>query len=257
MRTLPARMLHLLNPFMPLFSKRIWSYVQLLLAGAFPQPRANEPLVPHCASWVWAKLNSFSAIIGSLGPRRLVGSGGESCAVLGLVVMTFVPSSGPLVIGVDETLERRWGKKIAAKGVYRDLRCAQPRSASSKRVALKVGVLDAFGAHTLGGTCVGVTVFEHPRSIRALHCPARQAAQEDNRVGTSSASLGEALVARALLVVAVADSAYASLRLLASCQRFLPRPVTFITRLRLDAALYDPAPPRKSLGRDRETSAEG
>jgi hypothetical protein len=54
-------------------------------------------------------------------------------------------------------------------------------------------------------------------------------------------------------IVAVADSAYASLRLLASCQRFLPRPVTFITRLRLDAALYDPAPPRRAgqIGRPR------
>jgi hypothetical protein len=52
-------------------------------------------------------------------------------------------------------------------------------------------------------------------------------------------------------IVAVADSA--SLRLLASCQRFLPRPVTFITRLRLDAALYDPAPPRRAgqIGRPR------
>ena len=54
-------------------------------------------------------------------------------------------------------------------------------------------------------------------------------------------------------IVAVADSAYASLRLLASCQRFLPRAVTFITRLRLDAALYDPAPPRRAgqIGRPR------
>jgi hypothetical protein len=54
-------------------------------------------------------------------------------------------------------------------------------------------------------------------------------------------------------IVAVADSAYASLRLLASCQRFLPKPVTFITRLRLDAALYDPAPPRTAgqMGRPR------
>jgi hypothetical protein len=53
--------------------------------------------------------------------------------------------------------------------------------------------------------------------------------------------------------VAVADSAYASLRLLASCGHFLPRPVTFITRLRLDAALYDPAPPRTAgqMGRPR------
>jgi hypothetical protein len=54
-------------------------------------------------------------------------------------------------------------------------------------------------------------------------------------------------------IVAVADSAYASLRLLASCRRFLPKPVTFVTRLRLDAALYDPAPPRRAgqLGRPR------
>ena len=51
----------------------------------------------------------------------------------------------------------------------------------------------------------------------------------------------------------MADSAYASLQLLASCRRFLPKPVTFITRLRLDAALYDPAPPRRpgQIGRPR------
>src|SRR3712207_7265575 len=35
-----------------------------------------------------------------------------SHVLLGVLVKTFMPS-GPLVIGVDETLERRWGKKIA------------------------------------------------------------------------------------------------------------------------------------------------
>ena len=39
--------------------------------------------------------------------------------LLRLLVATFLPA-GPLVIGVDETLERRTGAKIAAKGVYRD-----------------------------------------------------------------------------------------------------------------------------------------
>jgi hypothetical protein len=54
-------------------------------------------------------------------------------------------------------------------------------------------------------------------------------------------------------IVAVGDAGYASLRLLASCRRFFPRPVTFVTRLRLDAALYNPAPPRRAgqLGRPR------
>jgi hypothetical protein len=37
--------------------------------------------------------------------------------LLGLLVKSFV-AYGPLVIGIDETLERRWAKKIAAKGVY-------------------------------------------------------------------------------------------------------------------------------------------
>jgi hypothetical protein len=62
--------------------------------------------------------------------NRAVWSAREASRVLlGLLVKTFV-ADGPLVIGVDETLERRWGKKIAGKGVYRFLRCAPPRSAS-------------------------------------------------------------------------------------------------------------------------------
>jgi DDE superfamily endonuclease len=68
--------------------------------------------------------------------NRATWSGREvSHVLLGLLVKTFVPSNSPLVIGVDETLERRWGKKIAAKGVYRYLRYAPPTSASSKRAA--------------------------------------------------------------------------------------------------------------------------
>jgi DDE superfamily endonuclease len=53
-------------------------------------------------------------------------------------------------------------------------------------------------------------------------------------------------------IVAVADRAYASLKLLDRCRK-LSDPITFITRLRLDAALYEPAPPRLpgQIGRPR------
>jgi hypothetical protein len=53
-------------------------------------------------------------------------------------------------------------------------------------------------------------------------------------------------------MVAVADRAYASLKLLDQCRR-LCDPITFVTRLRLDAALYEPAPPRRpgQIGRPR------
>jgi hypothetical protein len=112
MRTLPTMMLHLLNPFVPLFSRRVVTHVQVLLAGAFPQLRAKEPLVPHYVSWAWGKPSSSSATTVSLGPRRLVGQGGEPCAAE-LAREDVRTQSGPLVLGVDETLERRWGKKIA------------------------------------------------------------------------------------------------------------------------------------------------
>jgi hypothetical protein len=39
--------------------------------------------------------------------------------LLGLLVQTFAPS-GPLLVGLDDTIERRWGKKIQARGIYRD-----------------------------------------------------------------------------------------------------------------------------------------
>jgi hypothetical protein len=53
-------------------------------------------------------------------------------------------------------------------------------------------------------------------------------------------------------IVAVADRAYASLKLLDRCHK-LRKPITFMTRLRLDAALYEPAPPRRphQMGRPR------
>jgi DDE superfamily endonuclease len=53
-------------------------------------------------------------------------------------------------------------------------------------------------------------------------------------------------------LVAVADRTYASLKLLDRCRK-LRNPITFITRLRLDAALYQPAPPRYpgQMGRPR------
>ena len=51
-------------------------------------------------------------------------------------------------------------------------------------------------------------------------------------------------------LVVVADGGYAVLELLAACVR-LANPVIMVTRLRLDAALYDPAPPRQKGAKGR------
>jgi hypothetical protein len=118
MRTLPTMMLHLLNPFVPLFSKRLWPHVQVLLAGMIlaPGKRTVSAALRVMGLGQTEQFQRYHRVL-----NRAVWSGREvSHVLLGLLVKTFVPSSSPLEIGVDETLERRWGKKIAAKGVYRD-----------------------------------------------------------------------------------------------------------------------------------------
>ncbi len=67
----------------------------------------------------------------------------------------------------------------------------------------------------------------------------------DNDLGRRDSSAASA-------ATAVADGGYASLKLLDRCRR-LKKPITFITRLRLDAVLYEPAPSRRpsQTGRPR------
>jgi hypothetical protein len=132
MRTLPVKMLHLLNPFVPLFSRRVWLHAQVLVAGAILAP-GKRTVSAALRVMGLGQIEHFQRYHRVL--NRAVWSGREASRVLlGMLVKIFVPS-GPLVIGVDETLERRWGKKIAAKGISTVTPCAPPRSASSKRAA--------------------------------------------------------------------------------------------------------------------------
>ena len=128
--------------------------------------------------------------------NRAVWSGREASRVLlRLLVKTFVPN-GPLVIGVDETLERRWGKKIAAKGIYRDpVRSTHERFV--KASGLRWVCLMLLVPVPVPWARVGIAVSERPCPVRALRCPAGQTAQEDDRLGQTDAPFGEALVARA------------------------------------------------------------
>jgi hypothetical protein len=129
MRTLPTTMLHLLNPFVPLFSRRLWPHVQVLLAGAIlaPGKRTVSAAFRVMGLGQTEHFQRYHRVL-----NRAVWSAREvSHVLLGVLVRTFVPS-GPLVIGVDETLEKRWGKKIAAKGIYRDpVRSTQERFVKS------------------------------------------------------------------------------------------------------------------------------
>src|SRR3712207_2347376 len=160
MRTLPAVMLHLLEPFVSLFSRRVWPYVQTLLAGAIlaPGKRTVSAALRVMGLGQTKQFQRYHRVL-----NRAVWSGTEASRVLllRLLVRTFVPS-GSLVIGVDETLERRWGKKIAAKGVYRD-----PVRSTHDRF-IKASGLRWVCLMLLGPLCPGRDACGHCRS---LECP--------------------------------------------------------------------------------------
>src|ERR687893_1328096 len=248
MRTLPATMIRLLVPFAPLFSKRVWQNAQVLLMGAILAPARRTVssalramgLDRHKGFHRYHRLLSHASW-SSLKASRVL---------LRLLVEMFVSEGDPLIVGIDETLERRWGKKIAAKGVYRD-----PVRSTHETFVKSSG---------LRWVCVMLLV-EVPWASRVWALPflsvlapsERYAAQRGRRHKKITEWAWQLLL---LLrrwypereIVAVADGAYASLKLLDRCRR-LREPITFITRLRLDAALYEPAPPRYpgQMGRPR------
>ena len=118
MRTLPPKMVQVLAPFAPLFSKRVWQHAQVLLIGVILAPGARTVSSALRAMGLERekRFHRYYRVLS----RASWSSREASRVLLGLLVKAFVPEGSPLVVGIDETLERRWGKKIAAKGVYRD-----------------------------------------------------------------------------------------------------------------------------------------
>src|SRR3954467_11051210 len=117
MRTLPTEMIRVLTPFAPLFSERVFQHAQELLAGPIPAP-GKRTVVSALRAMGLDQEKRFHRYHRVLS-RANWSSREASRVLLGLLMESFV-REGPLVVGVDETLERRKGKKIAPKGISRD-----------------------------------------------------------------------------------------------------------------------------------------
>src|SRR5919112_2000729 len=241
-------MIRALSPFAPLFSKRTWQHAQLLLIGAILAPgrRTVSSALRAIGLDQHERFHRYHRVLSRASWSSLeVGR-----VLLGLLVEAFVAEGSPLVVGIDETLERRWGKRIAAKGVYRD-----PVRSTHETFVKSSG---------LRWVCVMLLV-EVPWATRVWALPFLSALAPSERYAALRGGRHKKITEWAwqllLLVrrwypqreiVAVADRAYASLKLLSRC-RSLSKPVTFVSRLRLDAALYEPAPVRRpgQIGRPR------
>ena len=244
---LPPSIAVMLAPFAPLFARRVWAHAQVLLAGALlaPAQRTVAAALRLTGRDRCARFHRYHRVLSHARWSGLA----VGRVLLALLVAAFAPD-GPLVFGIDETLERRRGKRIAAKGLYRDA------VRSSKDYFVKVSALR--------WVCLMLLV-PVPWAARTWALPVLAALAPSERHDAERGRRHKTLPdwARQLLrtvrrwwpgraIVAVADSGYAALAFLAACRTWRT-PVTVVTRLRLDAALYEPAPPRRprQTGRPR------
>jgi hypothetical protein len=239
MLILPEPIMTLLIPFKPLFRQPTWVKAQILFIGAILATGKRTVTAalrvmglsdePHFANYhqvlnraVWS-------------PRRL-------SEMLLAMLMKYLDGdeTKPLVFGIDETIERRWGPQIAKRGIYRDaVRSSQSHfvKTSGLRWISLMWLTEIPWAERIWALPFLTVLAPSERYHEQV---GRQHKKITDWARQMIFQLRRWLPYRALVVVA--DYSYAALEFLHACQTMV-NPVTIITRLRLDAALYEPAPP--------------
>jgi hypothetical protein len=245
---LPEPLAAWMGPFMAGFTKPTWRHALVLIAGAILAPgrRTVAAMLQVMGLGQVPTFTNYHRVLN----RNHWSSRAAARRLLHLLLGTFVPN-GPVVIGIDETIERRWGPKIKARGIYRD------PVRSSRGHFVKASGLRWISIMLLTPIPWAGRVWALP-FLTALAPSERFAREHGHRHKklTDRARQLLVLVARWLperRLIVVADSSYAAIKLLAAiCGR-----LTMITRLRLDARLFDPPPPRQpgTMGRPRVSGA--
>ena len=117
MRTLQTEYNTIIEPFAQLFSERIWEHAKVLFVGAMlaPAERTVTAILRVMGLSAEKHFQNYHRVL-----NRAVWSSLEASHILlEMLVNTFV-SSGPIILGLDDSIERRRGAQIKAKGIYRD-----------------------------------------------------------------------------------------------------------------------------------------
>jgi hypothetical protein len=239
---LPERFLTRLAGFIDLFTRPTWRHVPLLLAGAILAP--GRRTVTAALRILGRERDPHFCTFHRILNRAAWSSRAVAGRLLLLLVNVFVPADVPVVIGLDDTIERRWGPKISARGIYRD------PVRSSKGHFVKASGLRWLSAMLLVRVPWADRVMAlpfltllapskrfyagKPRPPKTLLDWARQAALQIHRWLPDR------------YIVLVADSAFAAIEFLAAVRNR----VCIVTRLRLDANLFE-FPPTKRKGPGR------
>jgi hypothetical protein len=118
--------------FAPLFAKRVWVRAQVLVVGAIlaPGKRTVTSALRVMGLSEERHFQNYHRVLS----RAAWSSLGASRILLRVLVDTFAPM-GPVVLALDDTIERRRGARIQTKGIYRDpVRSSHSHCVSSRRV---------------------------------------------------------------------------------------------------------------------------
>lgn len=236
MTTFPDEFLALIRSYAGLFSKRVFAHVQLLLAGAILA--VGKRTVCSVLRIVGlSKQQNFHKYHRVLSLAHW--SGLQAARILLDQLLDCLLPLGPVVVGLDETLERRWGSKIKKRGIYRDaVRSSGSHFAKSSGLRwISVMLLVPIGW--------AARVWALP--FLSVLAPSERYSQQQGKAHKTITGWACQLLLQLKRwlpnrpIIAVGDSTYAGMELLNAVRQQL----TFITRLRLDAALFAPAVERK------------
>jgi DDE superfamily endonuclease len=231
-----------LSPFRGCFSAPVWSRALVLVAGAVLAP-GKRTVSQALRVMGLAAGPGFSRYHDVLNRARWDGRA-VARALLARGLDAFLPA-GEVVIGVDDTIERRWGPRIKARGLYRDpVRSSRGhlvRASGLRWVSLMVVVPIPWARRRWALPFLTVLApsgrwsNERGRRHKTTVDWARQAVLQARRW----------LPDRRLVVVA--DASFSGVGLIAALRRH----ACLVTRLRIDARLFAPAPPRRPGQRGR------
>jgi hypothetical protein len=255
MPPLPEAIILVLAPFAPLFSHRVWGHAQLLLLGAIlaPGPRTVTAALRAMGLAAERRFTNYHRVL-----NRASWSGRQASRILlGLLITSLLPPGAPIILGADDTVERRSGRKITAKGCYRDA------VRSTKKHVIRCFGLKWVSMMLLVPVPWGRRVWALP-FLTALCWPAEKHGRRRHKssidwVRQMMQQVRRWLPARQLVLVV--DGGFAAVGLALAC---IKSEVIMVSRLRWDAALYhrpEPQPPgkrgRKPSKGKRQRSLQG
>jgi hypothetical protein len=236
LHTLPFPIEEVLLSFAPVFSQPVWRHAQFLILGAI-LARGKRTVTSALRAVGLAQETHFTNYHRVL--NRAVWHGWFAAKVLLGLLVALLPAQAPLLLAVDETIERRKGPKIKTKGVFRDA----VRSSRSK-------VVHCYGLRWVAMVLlVPVPWSSRPWALPffTVQAPSQKTCQ---KMGRRHKTVIEYVCFALQLIrrwhpkrtlILVGDGAYAAVELIGFC-RSLSHPVTLVARFRWNAALYDPPP---------------